>query len=93
MGGRGKLGCGPKPYILPRAPEDICKGPIAYLWLAGHEELDKKMETSVGLGFRRNGKDSRNYNNGLYRDYYKDPILLSQPAKGKIVANILLGSA
>ena len=24
----------------------------------------------------RNGKENRNYYNGLYRDYYKDPFLL-----------------
>ena len=30
-----------------------------------------------GLGFRRNGKEHGNYYNGLFRDYYKDPVLHS----------------
>ena len=46
--------------------------------------MEKKTKTTIiGLGFRRNGKENRNYCNGLDRDYYKDPFLHSQLTKGK----------
>ena len=59
------------------------------LWLAGHEGMEKKMETTItgytgamkgstgviwGL-YRNNGKEHGNCHNGLHRDYSKDPFL------------------
>ena len=39
----------------------------SYLWLAGNEGMEKKIETGIrGLGFRRNGKDNGKYCHGLY---------------------------
>ena len=40
----------------------VCRG---YLWLAGNEGTEKKLETTImGLGFRRNGKEHGNFSNG-----------------------------
>ena len=42
------------------------------------------METTImRLGFRRNGKDNGNYYHGMYRNYFKDPVLHSQLTKDK----------
>ena len=39
------------------------------------------METTIGfigsVGFRRNGREHGNFNNGFYRDCCKDPLLHS----------------
>ena len=67
---------------------------MTYLWVAGNEGMEKNMETTTmgvgfrrngkesgnnhnGLGFRRSGKEHGNDNNGLYWDCYKDPFLES----------------
>ena len=39
------------------------------------KKMDKITRTGyIGLGLRRNGNENGNYYNGLYRDYYEDPL-------------------
>ena len=44
---------------------------ITYLWLAGSEGIEQKMETPI-MGY-----------NGLYMNYFKDPFLHAQLTKGQ----------
>ena len=45
--------------------EAVVTSAVSFLWLAGHEGMEKNMETTV-MGYY-----------GLYRDYYTDPFLHS----------------
>ena len=59
----------------------------SYLWLAGNEGMEKKIETGIlGLGFRRNGKDNGKYCQGLYSSFFSDEFLHSKLIQGQAFA-------